>query len=234
MKVASKLIVLFKDPEGFGTSIYNALQPNPNSSLSKSVTNFELSLLEYGIKDQKACAHLANFVDNNGFIQVSLLLVEHYEPPVLPCALHEILRSITREYQSSDVILTLPYILSAAKLKSDDKNSSLNNEGSSLYGLQMGPTMAFTKEIIRTVEQAPSSLKIHYEPLACLLQFVHCLKFPTAVLIGIIGVKGEQEVLLKLGEHLANAFSLSFDRIQIKLNTRTTTKTEEPWRALYG
>ncbi|KAH9620281.1 hypothetical protein KSS87_008207 [Heliosperma pusillum] len=165
---------------------------------------------------------------------VSLLLVEHYGPPVLSCALHEILRSITRENQPSDIVLTLPFFLSAAKLKGDDKNSSLNNEVSSLYGLQMGPTVDFTEEIVRTVEQVPSSLRIHYEPLACLLQFVHCLKFPTALLIGIKGVKGEHEVLLKLGEHLANAFTLSFERNQIKLNSRETKRTEEPWRALYG
>lgn len=234
MKVAPKLIFLFKDPEGFSAAIYDALQPTTNSLIQRSEEKFELSLEQYGIKDHKATGNIANFSDNKGLLQVSLLLVEYYEPPILSCMVNEILRSIKGESLSSTVSLTLPCILPAVKLKCDDKNSSVNSKNTFLYGMHLGPTSEFTEAIIQEAEKPPLSLQIHYEPLACLLQLVQFFNIPTAVLIGKRGVGEEHEVLHEIGESLANALSLCFAKNRIKLNLGETAKPKEPWRALYG
>lgn len=234
MKVAQKLVFLFRDPQGFGAALYDALQPSSQSFLERSDETFELSLEQYGIKGQKACGNLANFVDDKGQFQVSLLLVEYHEPPILACVINEIFRSIRQESPSSTSALILPYVLPAAKLKCDDITSSVNNKNSKLYGLHMGPMTDFTQSILGKAEKPPSSLQIHYEPLACLLQIVQCFKFPTALFIGKRGMREEDEVLHEVGELFASAFGLCFLKSRIKLNLRETPKTKEPWRQLYG
>ncbi|XP_021771021.1 uncharacterized protein LOC110735161 isoform X2 [Chenopodium quinoa] len=234
MKVAPKLVFLVKDPEGFSAAIYDSLQPTSDSILQRSEETFELSLEQYGIKDQKACGNIANFFDNNNLLQVSLLLVEYYEPPLLSCVVNEVLKSISGERLSSTVSLILPYILPAAKLKCEDKNSFIINSRSSLYGFHTGPATEFTEDIIREADKPPLSLQITYEPLACLLQLVQFFNISTAVLIGKRGVNEEQEVLCEVGESLASAFSLCFIKNRIKLNLGETVKQKEPWRALYG
>ncbi|KNA25312.1 hypothetical protein SOVF_007760 [Spinacia oleracea] len=234
MKVASKLIFLINDPEGFSAAIFDALQPTPDSLLQRSEEKIELSLEQYGIKDQKACGSIANFTDNKGLLQVSLLLLEYYEPPILSCIVNEVLRSIRGESLSSTVSLILPYILPATKLKCEDKDSSVNNNRSSLYGLHLGPVTEFTEDMLREAEKPPLSLQINYEPLTCLLQLVQFFNCPTAVLIGKRGMKGEHEVLHEVGEILASAFSLCFIKNRIKLSIGETVKPKEPWRALYG
>lgn len=233
MKVAPKLIFLFNDPEGFGAAIYDALQSAPQSALRRSEENFELLLESYGIKDQKACGSIANFIDNKGLLQVSLLLVEYYEPPVLSCVVNEVLKSIRGANLSSSVSLTLPFILPAAKLKCEDKTSSLNSKRS-LYAMHIGPVTELAEDLVKDSEKPPLSLQIHCEPLACLLQIVHCLNLPTVVLIGKRGMKAEHEVLYEVGERLASAFSLCFLKIRIKLNCGVTAKPKEPWHELYG
>lgn len=234
MKVAPKLVFLFRDPEGFSAAIFNALQPIPDSALQRLDEKFELSLEQCGINDQKGCGDIATFVDNKGLLQVSLLLVQNYEPPVLACVINELLRSIKGESSSSTRILILPYILPAARLKCEDKNSSVNNKSFSIFGMHMGPETEFTRDIVRTAEKPPSSLQIHYEPFACMLQFVNVFKFPTALLIGKRGIREEHEVLHEMGELLASAFALCFEKNGINLNLGEKAKVEEPWRALYG
>ncbi|CAO2816422.1 unnamed protein product [Amaranthus hypochondriacus] len=226
MKAAPKLILLFKDQECFSDAIFDALQPTSDSHLHRSDEDFQLSLEDYGITEQKACGKIAYFSDENGVLQISLLLVNCYEPPLLSCVVNEILRTIRAGSSSSTVCLTVPCILPAAKL--------IKGKRSSVYGIHIGPTTKFTEDITKAVEKPPLSLQINYEPLACLVQFVNCLKFPTAVLIGERGTKGEHEVLHEIGEILARAFSLSFMKNKIKLNLREIAKPQEPWRALYG
>ncbi|XP_021775118.1 uncharacterized protein LOC110738986 [Chenopodium quinoa] len=234
MKVAPKLVFLVKDPEGFSSAMYDSLQPTSDSIIQRSEETFELSLEQYGIKDQKACGNIANFIDNNNLLKVSLLLVEYYEPPLMSCVVNEVLKSIRAERLSSTVSLILPYILPASKLKCEDKNSSINNSRSSLYGFHTGPATEFTEDIIRVAEKPPLSLQINYEPLACLLQLVQFYSISTAVLIGKRGMNEEQEVLCEVGESLASAFSVCFIKNRIKLNLEETVKQKEPWRVLYG
>lgn len=69
MKTAPKLIFLLKDADGFGASISDALQPNPNSILRRLDYSFDLSLERYGIKHYKASGDITHYVDDNGVPQ---------------------------------------------------------------------------------------------------------------------------------------------------------------------
>uniref|UniRef100_A0A5B7BHE4 DUF7894 domain-containing protein n=1 Tax=Davidia involucrata TaxID=16924 RepID=A0A5B7BHE4_DAVIN len=241
MKVAPKIIFLFKDADGFGTAISDALQPNPNSSLRRLEESFELSLQErYGIKDCKASGDMVHFVDDNGLFQVSVLLLQNYEPPILVCAVNEVLASITGENSSTMPTLVLPFMVGASKLKWEGKNSSMNKV--SLYGMQIGQEIDISEAMFSKTQKPPSQLQIHHEPLACCLQLIRVLKLPSFVLIGQSGqhlsnkASGEElEVIYEIGKLLANNFCLSFSRERITWNpTKTSRDSEEPWRALYG
>ncbi|KAL8152235.1 hypothetical protein V2J09_009995 [Rumex salicifolius] len=182
MKVAEKLIFLFEDADGFGSAIYDALLPNPSSFVQRSEESFELPLDRYGIADQQACGKIAHFVDSNGLFPVSVLLMHYHEPPVLACAVNEVLRLIAGGKLS--VTMALPFVVPASKLKCEDKTLSRFNK-SSIYSMQLGPETDITAAIISKAQKLPSLLQIHYEPLACLLQFINVLNFPTALLIGV-------------------------------------------------
>ncbi|GAB4825333.1 hypothetical protein Ancab_008205 [Ancistrocladus abbreviatus] len=240
MKVAPKLILLYRDPEGFGASLYDALQPTPNSSLHRLDESFELSLERYGIRDHTACGDITHFVDQKGQLSVSVLLMQYCQPPFLGCAVNEVLASIVEESLQGEITLTLPFVIPAPKLKGQDQ-SALTNNKSSIYGVHVGPATDFTQAILSKARALPSSLQIHHEHLACLLQFARVLKFPTALLIGLRDQmpssetsREELQVLHEMGELLAGAFSLGFLGDRIKLNIgNTSTVAKEPWRAFY-
>ncbi|KAA8524904.1 hypothetical protein F0562_011327 [Nyssa sinensis] len=240
MKVAPYIIFLFKDADGFGTSISDALQTNPNSSRRRLEESFELSLQErYGIKDCKASGDIVHFVDDNGFYKVSVLLLQNYEPPILVCAVNEVLASIMGENSSTMPTLVLPFMVAASKLKWENKNSSMNNKVS-LYGMQIGQATDISEAMSGKTQKPPSQLQIHHEPLACCLQLIRVLKLPAFVLIGQSGLSNkalgeELEVIYEIGKLMANFFCLSFLRERIAWNPKKTSRDgEEPWRALYG
>ncbi|GMH12555.1 hypothetical protein Nepgr_014396 [Nepenthes gracilis] len=242
MKVGPKLVFLFNDPEGFGAAIYDAVQPRPNSFFQRSKESFELSLGRYGIEDHKACGDIVHFTDGNGQLSVSMLLMQYCEPPILACAVNEVLGLITEENLLTTMTLTLPFVVPSSKLKSEEKNASMDNK-ITIYGAQVGPEAEFTHALISKVQGMPPSLQIHYEPLACLLHFVRVLKFPTALLIGQRGQhlsskapREELEVVCEMGQILASSFSLCFAEERVKLNLGKSSKLaeEQPWRALYG
>ncbi|KAL9261878.1 hypothetical protein AKJ16_DCAP01905 [Drosera capensis] len=241
MKVAPKLILLFNDPAGVGAAIHAAIIPNPNSPLQRSEESFERSLEGYGIGGEKASGEAAHLVDRDGELVVTVLLMGYHEPPVLACAINEVLHSIKEENQSTALTLILPFVLPATKLKIEEKIASVDRK-KSIYGAQLGPETDFTRSAISKTQKLPSLTQIHYEPLACLLQFVHVLNVPAVLLIGQIGqhlhneaVRGELETLHELGELLASSLHLSFVKDRVKLNQGKTSKAaEEPWRALYG
>ncbi|GAB2275021.1 hypothetical protein Dimus_009789 [Dionaea muscipula] len=233
VRVGPKLVFMFRDPDGFGAAIYNAIHANPDSPLRRSEESFELSLEEgYGIRGHKACGEIAHFIDHHDHILVSVLLMQYYEPPVLACAVNEVLQSIVRENGSMRLTLILPFVLPASKLKIEERNASVHHK-IPICGVVLGPETDFTQDIVRKIQELPSSTQIHYEPLACLLQFVHVLKVPSIILIGQIGQQlankdlGEElelilnQVLRELGEVLVSPFSsLSFmmeDKIELNL-----------------
>ncbi|PSS06480.1 Glycerol-3-phosphate acyltransferase [Actinidia chinensis var. chinensis] len=241
MKVAPKLIFLFKDADGFATAISDALQPNPNSNLRRLEDSFELSLERYGIKDRKASGNIVQFMDSDGNYQVTLLLMENYEPPILVCAISEVLASIKGESSSIMPTIVLPIMVPAQKLKLEGKHSKTSKKVS-LYGLQTGQETDMTQSIVAKTQNPPLSLQIHHEPLACFLQLVRVSKLPTCVLIGQSGqhqlqknLREELEMIYEMGELLTSISSMTFLRERIAWNPAKSSKDgEEPWRALYG
>uniref|UniRef100_A0A2N9EJK7 DUF7894 domain-containing protein n=1 Tax=Fagus sylvatica TaxID=28930 RepID=A0A2N9EJK7_FAGSY len=151
MKVARKVVFLFRDSEGFASAIFDALHPDTHSSLRPLEETLELSLESYGIKDQKASAKILHYVDHQGNFQVSLLLMQNYEPPVLACAVTEVLSQITRGKSSSMPTLILPFVLASSKLKWESKTLTTKESKASVYGIQIGPETDITQAMaIRT------------------------------------------------------------------------------------
>ncbi|KAJ4730263.1 Period circadian protein [Melia azedarach] len=240
MKVAPKVIFLLSDSEGFVATIADALHSNPNSSLRRTQESFELSLERYGIKEQKARGNLVHFVDDKGNYQVSVLLLQNYEPPTLVCAINEVLAQITCETSTAPALL-VPFIVEPSKFKGQDKMLAMSGNRIYLYGFQIGLEEDTTPALAATTQKLPSSWQIHYEPLACFLQLVRILKFPTFILVGLSRSHSgktlgcELEILYEIGELLASETGLFFLREKITWNpTKASRNTQEPWRALYG
>nr|XP_027062785.1 uncharacterized protein LOC113689161 [Coffea arabica] len=138
MKAATRVILLLKDGAddgGFASSISNALQPNPNSNLRRLEESFELSLEKYGIKDHKASGNMIHFLNSNGVSEVSVLLLEHIEPPLLACALNEVLVSFLGGTSSDIPNLVVPFLVEASKLKLENKNAISSYEVSLLLAV---------------------------------------------------------------------------------------------------
>ncbi|KAH9793831.1 hypothetical protein KPL71_004672 [Citrus sinensis] len=242
MKVAPKLIFLLRDPEGLVTAIADALHSNPSSSYRRLEESFELSLEQrYGIKEQKARGQLVHFIDDKGNYQVSVLLLQNYEPPALVCAISEVLAQLNCE-TSTLLLLLAPFVVESSKLKGQEKSLAASESKVSLYGLQIGLETDITQAMAARTQKAPSSLQIHCEPLACFLQLVRILKLPTFILIGQRTTShsnktsgGELQILHEMGDLLASNTGLSFRREKIIWNPAKESKdAQEPWRALYG
>ncbi|KAK9089937.1 hypothetical protein Scep_029019 [Stephania cephalantha] len=185
MKVAPKLIFLFKDPSGVGPAIFSALQqqPNNNNNLQPKETPFELSLDKYGIKDLRASGDLLHFIDHQGSYQVTVLLMENYEPPVVACAINQVLQSVILEDNSSSMppTLLLPFVVQA----NSRFHWETNDTAVRLYATHIGPETDLLRSMLAaSIKQPPPSLQIHYEPLACLIHFARVLNLPTLLLIG--------------------------------------------------
>ncbi|KAI3973903.1 hypothetical protein MKX01_030479 [Papaver californicum] len=242
MKVAPKVIILFRDDKGFGPAMFKALQPNPNSPLEKKETSLEIALEKYGIRDCKASVDLSHFIDHQGSYQMSVLLLQNYKTPIIACVISEILALIRGKDSSSYPTIILPVFVPTAKLSSEITNSTFNSKKVTLYCTQIGPVTDFIQAMLAGVEKAPSSLQIDYEPLACLLHSVRILKLPAVLLIGPRSghqikntIREELEVLYEMGEHLASRTGLCFSKDQVNWSPMEKTKeSQEPWRALYG
>ncbi|KAJ8568632.1 hypothetical protein K7X08_028165 [Anisodus acutangulus] len=253
MKVAPKVILLFRDPTGFGTAIFHALQPNPNSNHQSRRESLDLSLQRYGIKHQNVSIDVVHFLDGSnleGFsetadlptkIEVSLLLLENYEPPTLACALNEVLALLAGDGLSNMPTIVAPFVVAATKLKMESR-TSVAVDNISVYGLQVGASSGLTKALFTNLQSPPPSLQIFNQQLACLLQLVRVLKMPTFVIIGKKGQnfhhetsEEELEVIHEIGQHLASFSSLLFSGEKIAWDApKSSRETQEPWRALYG
>ncbi|KAM0942557.1 hypothetical protein DsansV1_C14g0128351 [Dioscorea sansibarensis] len=244
MKVASKLIVLVDDAEGFGASIAGALRSSPGSNITRSeATLFELSLENYGIKDRKASGDLVQFLDPHGSPQVSILLLPNYEPPVAACAIREILATVVSDKSSQPPTLIIPYVAKTVKHSHEVKIQIPVEQEAKVYGTEVGVSTDFTRAMLVGTARPPPSLQIHFEALACLLHMVRVLKLPAFVLIAASGQNETRrssmyipEVLFSIGQFLANHCGLYIlrDEIQWKPSPQSHKPVEEPWRALYG
>ncbi|XP_062107096.1 uncharacterized protein LOC133818325 [Humulus lupulus] len=244
MKASSKIVFLFRDSEGFATAISDSLHPNPtnnSSSLTSLEESFELSLERYGIKDVKASGTILHFIDPQGCYQVSFFLMQSYEPPVLACAVNEVLSQISGEGSSPLPTILAPLFVSSSKLKRDGKPLQKSENKVPVYGVQIGPENDITKAISTRTEKLSCSAQVHHEPLACLLQLARALHLPTFILIGEKGrhvsneIIEDLEIIHEMGEILATSLNLRFSKDKIKWNPKGLSKnSEEPWRALYG
>ncbi|KAJ4847015.1 hypothetical protein Tsubulata_042672 [Turnera subulata] len=244
MKVASKVVFLFKDPDGLATAIADSLHPHPNSSLRSLTDGSNVNFLSGNERLlQKSFWQLVpvSLVSEISLqYQVSVLLLEMYEPPILACALNEVLTQFFGE--SGLPTLVVPFVFESSKLKLENKTLTTNGGNVTLYGVQIGQETDRTRAIAASTKKAPSSLQIHHEPLACFLQLARVLKLSVSVVIGYGGqsfsantFEKELEVIYEIGELLANTSSLCFLREKIKWNpVKTSRETKEPWRALYG
>ncbi|XP_010547190.1 PREDICTED: uncharacterized protein LOC104819026 [Tarenaya hassleriana] len=243
MKVAEKIVFLWNDPHGFATAIIGALNPNLNSSLRILEEPFELPLDKYGIGDVSASGKIIHFVDENGVFQVSVLLLQSYEPPTTACAINELLDQITRGLSTLPTVVA-PFLVAASKLKFQNRSLASRSENANLCYVQLGPETGISKLCASRIQRPPPLLQIHYEPLSCFLQLARVLRMPTTVLIGqrstAISNKAleeELQVIHEIGELVASSTGLCFSRDGIKWNVPKTSKEggeEKPWLSLYG
>ncbi|XP_057429031.1 uncharacterized protein LOC130722353 [Lotus japonicus] len=242
MKVAPTVVFLFRDTQGgFVSAISEALHPNPSSSFTRLEDSFELSLEGYGIKDLKASGNVIHHVDNHGIYQVSVVVMQHYEPPVLACALNEVLNEIAGDKSSSVPSLLVPFLVESSKVKGQSK-SLRSDEGKPLIlGIQVGQSTDVMQALLKKTQEIPSSLQIQHETLTFLLHFVRVMKLPTFFLIGQTSQHldnkstKQREIIHEIGEVLASSTGLQFSEDRVIWNPeKTSRETKEPWRALYG
>nr|GEZ33124.1 hypothetical protein [Tanacetum cinerariifolium] len=128
--------------------------------------------------------------------QVSILVLQKYESPVLACAISKVLSSLAED-TSTMPSLILPFILDSLKIKLEIKS----------------PQIDMMQALSSRHVKAPSSMQIHHEPLSCALQLVRVLKTSTFILVGQSGqhksATDDLEVICKIGETLASASSLA-------------------------
>lgn len=121
--------------------------------------------------------------------QVSVLILQSYEPPVLACALDVVLSHIAGESlpSSSKPTLVVPSIITSPKLKWESKTLSKNDRSVLLYGTQVGPETDISRTIVTKVKQLPSTSQIYHEQLACLFHLIRILNIPAFFVVGRTG-----------------------------------------------
>ncbi|KGN43390.1 uncharacterized protein LOC101217042 [Cucumis sativus] len=246
MKLAPKVIFLLRDSEGFASALSGALRLSPPSTVTTLDECFEFSLEDYAIKDQKASGNIVHYLDDKGIYQVSVLILQNYEPPVLACALDVVLSHIAGERSPSSSkakpTVVVPSVITSSKLKWESKTLTKNDRTVLLYGTEVGPETDISRTMGAKVKKLPSTSQIYYEQLACLYHLIHILNIPAFFVVGLTGrslsnqAAGEEiQILNEMGELLANSLPLSFSREGIVWNPKETSKeVKEPWRALYG
>ncbi|KAH6780990.1 hypothetical protein C2S52_012227 [Perilla frutescens var. hirtella] len=242
MKLAEKVILLLNGGDGaVAAGIAGGLHPNPNAGFQTTKESFGLSLECYGIKDRMASGEVIHFVDSNGRCEVSLLLLENYEPPILACALNEVLLKLAGDGHSPAPTLIVPFVVPESKLKREHRYSG-KSEKVSLYGMKLGPTTDVSESLSSRLQKSPQFSQILHEELAVVLHLVNVMKLPTVVLIGLTdqrisskNTKEDLEVICQIAEHLASVSSLTFSKEKmVQSPTKTSRDGQEAWRALYG
>ncbi|EYU42790.1 hypothetical protein ABFS82_13G006100 [Erythranthe guttata] len=241
MKVAEKVILLLNGGDALAAAVSGGLNPNPNSNFQTLKDSFGFPLESYGIEDRKASGEIIHFIDSDGHYEVSILLLQSYEPPLLACALNEVLLKLAGNDLSTMPTLIAPFIVPESKLKQESNYSRKNDKGS-VYGIKLGHTTDITEALSSRLPKSPPFSQINHEGLAMLLHLVNVIKIPTVVLIGLSdqsvsnkNSKEELEVICEIGDHLASVFSLTFSKEKMVQNpTKISRDDKEAWRALYG
>ncbi|XP_061358159.1 uncharacterized protein LOC133302408 [Gastrolobium bilobum] len=241
MKVAPIVVFMFRDTEGFASAISEALHPNPSSSFSRLEDSFEFPLEGYGIKDLKASGDVFHYVDNQGIYQVSIVVMQHYEPPVLACALNEVLKEIAGDKSSLMPTLLVPFLVASSKVKGQIKSLKADERKALIFGIQTGQSTDIMQALLTKTQEPPSSLWIQHESFACFLHFVRVMKLPTFFLVGQTSQyldnrsTKQHETIHVIGEILASSTGLQFSEDRVIWNPKKTSReSKEPWRALYG
>lgn len=230
MKLASKVIVLFEDPEGFGSCIAAGLHPKPESDLVREESSLEIKLDKYGGDLPLVSGDVVHFVDSDKSPRVSILVLPNYSPPMAACAMNEVLALISAQ-NSSELTIIVPLIA-----------KTLVTSGCTLYGSEIGAKTDFSSELIQKTARPPSDLKIHCESVACLVQMVLVLNIATVLLFGSRsqGQSGKSndsdlETIRNIGDYLAAHINLEFRKDGLKeMAPGKARAAQEPWRDLYG
>lgn len=238
MKLAPITVFIFRDSEGFASAISQALS---SSSFTPLEDSFELSLEGYGIKDHKASGNVLHYLDNHRSYKVSIVIMQHYEPPVLACALNEVLNKIVGGDPSSTPTLLVPFLVESSKVKGNSKSLRSDESRALTYGIQIGQITETMQTLLKKTQEPPSSLRIQQENFACFLHFVRVMKLPTFFLIGqtsqYLDNKSptQHEAICEIGEILASSTGLQFSEDRVIWNPKKASKEiKEPWRDLYG
>ncbi|KAL2323553.1 hypothetical protein Fmac_027932 [Flemingia macrophylla] len=241
MKVAPMTVFMFRDTDGLASAISQALQPNPSSLLTRREDSFEFSLESYGIKHLKASGNVSHFVDNHGAYKVSVVAMEHYEPPVLVCALNEVLDKITVDNSSLAPTFLVPFLVESSKVKGQSISLISDESKPLIFRIKIGQNIDIMQALLNKTQELPSSLHIQHEVFACFLHLVNVMEIPTLFLIGQAGQyfdnksTKQHEIIHMIGEILASSTGLQFSKDKVVWNPeKTTGESKEPWRALYG
>ncbi|KAF3322508.1 hypothetical protein FCM35_KLT13649 [Carex littledalei] len=230
MKLASKVILLFQDPDGFGSSIATALHPKPESDVIREQSSFSIALDKYGVNGSQILGDVVHFLDPSGSPHVSILVLPNYAPPIASCAMNEILSLISSQNPSKPTII-LPSIA-----------KTIVTPGITLYGAEIGAKTEFSRDLIAKTSKPPSDLKIYGEPVACLVQMASVLNIATVLLFGSRG-QGQSgksngfyiETICNMGDYLAAHINLDFRKEKLKeMAPGKARGAQEPWRELYG
>ncbi|KAK4437473.1 hypothetical protein Salat_0081200 [Sesamum alatum] len=241
MKVAEKVILLLNGGDGFSAAIAGGLLPNPKSNFQTLNDSFELPLECYGIKDRKVSGEITHFVNSNGHYEVSILHLQNYEPPILACALNEVLLKLAGEDLSTVPTIIAPFLVPESKIKLENRYTE-KSEKVLVYGIKLGPTTDVIQALSSRLQKSPPLLYINHEGLATLRHLANVMKLPTVMLIGLSGQRisnknstEELEVICQIGDHLASISALSFSKEKVVQNPpKISRESKEAWRALYG
>lgn len=111
--------------------------------------------------------------------------MQHYDPPVLACALNEVLNKILKGDDPSTMpTLLVPFLVESSKVKGNSKSLKSDESKALTYGIQIGQITDIMQTLLQKTQEPPSSLRIQHENFACFLHFVRVMKLPTFFLIG--------------------------------------------------
>lgn len=142
------------------------------------------------------------------------MLMQHYEPPVLACALNEVLNKIAGGDPSSIPTLLVPFLVESSKVKGYSKSLRSDESRALTFGIQIGHTTDIMQTLLKKTQETPSSLQIQQENFACFLHFVRVMKLPTFFLIGQSSTK-QHEVFIFLTTFKAHQIIGFLEKCQI-------------------
>lgn len=111
------------------------------------------------------------------------MAMEHYEPPVLACALNEVLNKITADKSSLPTLL-VPFLVESSKVKGQVKYLGSDESKPLIFGIRIGQNTDIMQALLNKTQELPSSLWIQHENFASFLHFVRVMQLPTFLLIG--------------------------------------------------